>query len=101
MPSRFDLNEELDALERELGPTLRTTLRGDPPRSGFQASLRSELESLPARKARLALVRARTWAALAAVVVVGLISSAALFAARAQTASAEEVLSQVQAEAVT
>jgi hypothetical protein len=104
MPNRVDF-DELERLEAELGPTLRATLRGDTPRPGFAESLRRQLNALPLeparRRARLTLVGRRVWAGLAAIVVIGLASSVALMASRPQPASAEEVMSQVQAEAVT
>ena len=60
-------------------------------RAEFAASLRSELEALPAhrRGRRLWLVPGRAWAALAAVMVVGLAASgAAIFMVRPEPASA-------------
>lgn len=106
MPNHLDF-DELEALEREVGPTLRSELRGRPMRPGFANSLREELQALPSRhvrangRRRLWLVPGRAWAGLAAVVAVGLVSSIVLLATRPQPASAAEVLSQVQAEAVT
>jgi hypothetical protein len=97
--------DELEMLEAELGPTLRTALRGESVRPGFAENLRRQLNALPleptGRRARLTLVGRRVWAGLAAIVVVGLASSVALMASRPQPASAAEVMSQVQAEAVT
>jgi hypothetical protein len=102
MPSRPELDETLDTLERELGPELRAALRGQTIRPEFACSLGEQLASLPvsARRRRLWLVPGRAWAALAAIVVVGLASSTALFALRPQPASAE-ALSELQNEAVT
>jgi hypothetical protein len=104
MPNRVDF-DELEMLEAELGPTLRATLRGDAPRPDFAEDLRRQLNALPReparRRARLTLVGRRVWAGLAAIVVIGVASSVALMASRPQPASAEEVMSQVQAEAVT
>jgi hypothetical protein len=104
MPNRAEF-DELEMLEAELGPTLRTALRGDAPRPKFSENLRRQLHALPIeparRRARLTLVGRRVWAGLAAIVVIGVASSVALMASRPQPASAEEVMSQVQAEAVT
>jgi hypothetical protein len=104
MPNHPDF-DELEMLEAELGPTLRASLRGDAPRSGFVENLRTQLNVLPVeparRRARLTLVGHRVWAGLAAIVVIGVASSVALMASRPQPASAAEVMSQVQAEAVT
>jgi hypothetical protein len=104
MPNRVDF-DELEKLEAELGPTLRASLRGDAPRPGFAEDLRRQLNALPLEPARrrghLTLVGRRVWAGLAAIVVIGLASSVALMASRPQPASAAEVMSQVQAEAVT
>jgi len=104
MPNRVDF-DELEMLEAELGPTLRASLGGDEPRPGFAEDLRRQLNAMPLeparRRARLTLVGRRVWAGLAAIVVIGVASSVALMASRPQPASAEEVMSQVQAEAVT
>lgn len=106
MPDHVDF-DELEALEREIGPTLRSGLRGRPMRSEFANALRDELQALPAStprangRPRLWLLPGRAMAGLAAVIVVGLVSSVVLLASRPQPASAAEVLSQVQAEAVT
>jgi hypothetical protein len=98
MPSRIDL----ESLERELGPALREAMQRPTARAEFAASLRSQLESLPAhgRGRRLWIVPGRAWAALAAVVVVGLgASTAALFMIRPEPASAAAI-EQLQSEAV-
>jgi len=102
MPSRPDLDDNLEALERELGPELRSALRGYSIRPEFARSLGQELATLPvaARGKRLWLVPGRAWAVLAAILVVGVAPSTALLAARPQPASAE-ALSQLQDEAVT
>lgn len=102
-PADFDA---LDTLERELGPTLRAGLRGDAPRPDFADRLRKELAALPDqnRANHPVLIRPlarRAWAALAAVIVLGVASTLALVAVRPQPASAAEVLSQVQAETLT
>ena len=92
MPSRTDLNEHLEELEQELGQTLRAALGGHEVRREFAASLREELASLPlsARQRRLWLVPARAWAALAALLVVGLaVGGATLFVAGPEAAQAE------------
>jgi hypothetical protein len=103
MPNRVDF-DELEMLEAELGPTLRASLHGDAPRPGFAEELRRQLNALPLeparRRARLTLVGRRVWAGLAAIVVIGVASSVAVMASRPQPASAAEVMSQVQAEAV-
>jgi hypothetical protein len=102
MPSQTDL----ETLERELGPTLREALRGPEVRPQFAVSLRDELVlggttlngSPHARWLRRG---AKAWAAIAAVLVVGLTAgSAALFAMRPEAASAAAV-EQLQNEAVT
>ncbi|MBV8714889.1 MAG: hypothetical protein JOZ65_07460 [Chloroflexi bacterium] len=104
MPNQTDfLNTELETLEQDLGPSLREALQAQQLRPEFAASLRTELNQLPsrARRGHLRLVPRRAWAAIAAVVVVGLTaSSAALFATRAQPASAAAI-EQLQSEAVT
>jgi hypothetical protein len=106
MPTHTDF-DELETLEREIGPTLRNGLRGRPMRPAFANALREELQAMPLRgpranvRRRLWLVPGRAWAGLAAVVAVGLVSSLVLLASRPQPVSAAEVLSQVQAEAVT
>jgi hypothetical protein len=101
MPSRLDLDENLEQLERELGPELRSALRGHSIRPEFVRSLGQELATLPvsSRRRRLWLIPRRAWAALAAILVVGLASSTAVFALRPQPASAE-ALSELQNEAV-
>jgi hypothetical protein len=102
MPSQTDL----ETLERELGPTLREALRGPEVRPQFAASLRNELllggTTLNGSPHTGWLRRsAKAWAAIAAVLVVGLTAgSAALFAMRPEAASAAAV-EQLQNEAVT
>jgi hypothetical protein len=98
MPSRSDL----ETLERELGPALRDAMQRPRVRAEFAASLCSELETLPAhgRGRRLWLVPGRAWAALAAVMAVGLAAStAAVFMVRPEPASAAAI-EQLQSEAV-
>jgi hypothetical protein len=102
-PADFDA---LDTLERELGPTLRAAFGVDGPRPDFAERLSTELAALPARRAatrptRLFRFGRPAWAALAALIVLGLVSTLALVAVRPQPASAAEVLSQVQAETLT
>jgi RNA polymerase sigma-70 factor, ECF subfamily len=92
----------LEALERELGPVLRSGF-DVAPRPGFATALRAELFSIATRE-RLPhprLVRRQTWAAVAAALAASVVVGLAVFATRPQTVSAEEAPSQLQTEAVT
>jgi hypothetical protein len=105
MPQHSDVqtDQRLAELERDLGPALRVAYGGYPLRAGFRSELRQELNTMlssPKPHPSLRALGQRGWAALAAVLVIGMASSVALFANRPQPASAAEVLDKVQAEAI-
>jgi len=100
--SQYD-PERLEALEADLGPRLRQAA-AEPPRPAFVTQLRLELAALAAAEPRRRLAVPRLlhhpgWTALAAMLVVGLVSSAVLVASRPQPVSAD-IVDQLQAEAI-
>src|SRR5262245_50827390 len=102
-PVNVELDERLSELERDLGPTLRAAYRGTL-RPGFTAQARARVftteSATSRRRPALRIVHLRGWAALAAMLVGGVVVAGAMFANQPQTASAADVLERLEAEAI-